>query len=388
MYPDNPPAPPEQFSHRDPASLAAMYTWAGSSAKLATYLNSVGYEITASALNQWRVRLGIPVQNPHYRGRGADPLAPAPPQPEPDRTLDADELLWYLQNRTVLEPPPPAVSASGRKYATALVAADLHFPYQHRGAFEVFLGLIADTQPEEVVLAGDIFDWPQLGRYIKKPSEVRALQDELDVCRGEVLARVNTAAPRATKRFLVGNHEHGRWQRYLWDKAPALASLRCLDMEALLGLSEMGWVFQNYEWWPTDALCVTHGWRHTNQIGGGSAASARKQFLDMGCSGVSFHTHHLGSYFRQDRSGYYCWVEGGCLCDWRKMQEAGVTTRTTPTRPEDWHLGCVRIHYHPGGSAFRLELIPILEDEDGRTFCIADGHQIEWHESRETAEIV
>lgn len=357
----DPPVPVSEFDHRDGEHLRLMYEWAGSDAKLSNWLERQGLTLAESTIGKWRRKLGVTIT------------------PGVIKTEDSGdairELTAYLESRSVPTCPPPSSSKSSRKYATALIGSDLHFPYHHRGAFEVFLKLAAEMQPDELVLAGDIFDWPQISKYLRKPSENRPLQDDLDACRQDILAPLNAAAPDATKRLLLGNHEHGRWQRYLWDRAPAISSLNCLTLESLIGLAEMGWVYQEHEWWPTDALCVTHGWRHTNQLGGGSAASARKQFLDMGCSGASGHTHRLGSYFRQDRSGYYTWCEIGCLCDWRMMQAAGVTSSSTPTRPEDWHTGCLRLHYHPGGSSFRLELLPILTD-GGRTFCIVDGEEI------------
>lgn len=384
-YPDDPPVPARAFDYHDPADLSAMYQWAGSAGRLAAWLRTQGIHVAESTINNWLRRYGVPTANPAYAARrNARPVVvgtPTPAKPcelrqmETEEDHSLDRLLEWLERRTVPTCPPPSPSQGGRQYATALVASDLHFPYHHRSAFQVFLRLAATIRPDELVLAGDVFDWPQISKYLSKPSENRPLQDDLDACRAEILAPINAAAPQATKRLLLGNHEHGRWQKYLWERVPALASLRALDLEALLGLAEMGWHYQEHEWWPTDSLCITHGWRHTNQLGGGSAASARKQFLDMGCSGASGHTHRLGSYFRQDRSGYYTWVEMGCLCDWRAMQAAGITSSSTPTRPEDWHLGCLRLHYHPGGSAFRLELLPILTDGD-HTFCIVDGEEV------------
>jgi hypothetical protein len=146
-------------------------------------------------------------------------------------------------------------------------------------------------------------------------------------------------------------------------------------MEAVLGLTEMGWIWQPYEYWPTDQLCVYHGDRHTSMLGGGSAMSARKESIDMGVSTVTGHTHHAGAFFRQDRAGYRVSYEIGMLADWRKMQAAHVTTRRTPTKCEDWHLACALIRYRPQHSAFRVELIPIVDDGH-RTFCIWQDSEV------------
>ena len=229
----------------------------------------------------------------------------------------------------------------------------------------MFLGLADALKPDEVVLNGDVFDFAQIGKYVRDPAAYIPLQTDIDQCREKVLSRI----PGRVKRFIVGNHEEGRWQNYLFTRCPELASLRGLTMEAVLGLTELGWIWQPYEYWVTDQLIVFHGDRHTNAMGGGSAMSARKEMLDMGCSGITGHTHHAGAFFRQDRTGYRVWYEIGGLMDWKKMQAAHVTTKRTPVKAEDWHLCAALVRYRPGHSAFRVELIPIVDDGK-RTFCI------------------
>jgi hypothetical protein len=292
------------------------------------------------------------------------------------KEADIAALIDYLTSRAVPSPPPPRASRTLDGMARCLVASDLHYPHHHEGAWEVFLSLIELIQPEEIVLDGDIFDFAQIGRYAKDPTKQRLLQDDIDACRRDILSRITLVGGKDTVyRFIVGNHEHSRWTHYLWDRCPELASLRCLSMEAVLGLAELGWYWQPYEHWVTDALIIYHGDRHTNTLGGGSAMSARKEMIDMGCSGITGHTHRAGAFFRQDRLGYRVWYEIGCLCDWRKMQAAGVTTRNTPTKPEDWHLACALVYYEPGKSEFHVDLIPIL-DNGRQTWAIYQGQRV------------
>lgn len=299
------------------------------------------------------------------------------PPPEDTPEVDPDSaaaLLAYLKRRRVPDAPGPTAASNPGDYATCLIGSDLHFPHHHEGAFEVFLGLAESIQPTEIVMAGDAFDFAQLGKYVRDPAHYVPLQQDIDLCR-ELLSRITAAAPRAVRRFIVGNHEEGRWKNYLWSRCPELSSLRCLTMEAVLGLTEMGWIWQPYEYWVTDALIVYHGDRHTSCLGGGSAMSARKEQLDMGVSTITGHTHHAGAFFRHDRAGYRVSYELGCLCDERKMQEAGVTARRTPTKTHDWHLACALVRYRPGHSAFRVELLPIVDD-GRRTFCIYQDAEI------------
>lgn len=302
-----------------------------------------------------------------------DKFAAAGEPPEPPDS--AGELLEYLRSRVVPDAPGPTAAVKAGEYATCLIGSDLHFPHHHEGAFEVFLGLAGRIQPTEIVINGDCFDFAQLGKYVKDPNHYTPLQGDIDLCRERILARIKAASPQSVRRFIVGNHEEGRWKNYIFTRCPDLASLRCLTMEAVLGLTEMGWVWQPYEYWVTDSLIIYHGDRHTSYLGGGSAMSARKESIDMGVSTVTGHTHHAGAFFRHDRAGYRVSYEIGCLCDERKMQEAGVTSRRTPTKTHDWHNSCALIRYRPGHSAFRVELIPIIAD-DQRTFSIWQDEEI------------
>ena len=296
-------------------------------------------------------------------------------QKESDKTDYAKALLEYFATRTVPDAPPSTAASRPGEYATCLVCSDLHFPHQHEGAFEVFLALIDRICPTEIVIDGDAFDFSQIGRYVKDPSAFIPIQTDIDACRERVLARIVAASPSSVRRFIVGNHEEGRWRNYLFTRCPEISSLRCLTMEAVLGLTEMGWIWQPWEYWVTDQLIIYHGDRHTSALGGGSAMSARKESIDMGCSTITGHTHHAGAFFRHDRTGYRVSYEIGCLCDEARMQAAGVTTRRTPTKPHDWHHACALVRYRPGHSAFRVELIPIVDD-GGRTFCIWGDEEI------------
>lgn len=369
----------QALPYDDPQALRALVETYKAYGATARHLQSLGYGVSGSTIRNRCIEFGIPIQDPGYRRR-SEKLKRAPETPA-DIGAAADEgpdtlveLLEWFESRTVPDAPPPTAAANPADYATCLVGSDLHFPHQHDGALEVFLGLADIIKPTEIAVPGDAFDFAQIGRYVRNPNREHKLQDDIDQCRA-LLARIEVASPHSVRRFMVGNHEEGRWNNYLFTRAPELASLRCLTMEAVLGLTEMGWAWQPYEYWPTDSLCVYHGDRHTSALGGGSAMSARKESIDMGVSTVTGHTHHAGAFFRQDRAGYRVSYEIGCLCDWRKMQAAGVTTRRTPTKTEDWHNACALIRYRPGHSAFRVELIPIVDD-GRRTFAIWQDSEI------------
>jgi len=172
----------------------------------------------------------------------------------------ARELLDYLKTRPAPTGRPSRAAPTERRYVREIIGCDLHAPLHHEAAWEVFLATCERLQPEGVTLDGDVLDLNMVSRFVKRPRAVRQLQADLDWARENVFARVNAAAPDATKTFVLGNHEGPRWERYLWERCPEIAELRCLEMEALLGLTELGWHYEpdGYDLIP-DVLTVQHG---------------------------------------------------------------------------------------------------------------------------------
>lgn len=371
-----PPISAEEFDYTNPGQLRAMLFWAGSGRKLELWCKKHGIEVTASRLNYYRELYGIPIPDPRYRRRSERmQQAPAIPSPPSDSTA-AQELLEYLKNRTVPTGRPPVTKPTDGRYVREMIGFDLHAPLHHEAAWELFLAVIDKVKPEGVTLGGDVLDLAQISRFVKKPSAMRQLQTDLDWAREHVFARINAVAPDATRTMVLGNHEGERWERYLWERCPEIAELRCLRMEVLLGLDELGWQFEpdGYELIP-GVFVIEHGDRHTNALGGGSAMSARKEMIDQGISGCSGHTHRLGAFWRLDNAGYRVWYEGGCLCDQFKMREHRVTTRKRGRKLEDWHLGFLIVYYSSQGQSFFVEAVPILQNKR-RTFCIVQGEEV------------
>jgi hypothetical protein len=358
---------------KDRDKLAELYVRLGSTARVASYFQQQGLQVSSGTINNWRIKFSIPIANESYATRDDKSYDIEPI--EPTENTSFRELLDYLRNRPVPIGRGSRVKPSKGKYATELVGCDLHAPFHHEGAWEVFLAAAEKLQPDGVTLNGDTLDLNQLSRFTKKPTAIRQVQADLDWARENVFARVNAVAPLARRTCVLGNHEYERWLRYLYERVPELATLRALDLEGLLGLTEMGWRYEPDGYDLIDGFDVEHGDRHTSMIGGGSAMSARKEMIDTGTSGVTGHTHHLGMFWRNDNAGYRVRLEGGCLCDQDKMREAFVTARKRGRKREDWHLGFAIVYYHPDGEAFSIEPVSII-DNGRRTFAVVAGEEI------------
>ena len=315
--------------------------------------------VPARTLNDWKLK--------HFEDM--------PGEDEPVDDACITDLAMYLTSRSLPDPREMVeATKDAGNLASAVILSDLHCPYQHDAAVTVALNMIYRWQPNLVILNGDYLDLEELSTFAKRPNPTSSLQERLDEAR-QLLADIKAAAATGEVIYVPGNHEKGRIDRYLWTVAPALASLRCLTLEALLGLAELGIGYAPDGLELTPELFITHGDRFTNVLGGGSGMSARKEGLDFGCSTVTGHTHKGGLVFRNDRRGYRANAEGFCLCDRESMAEAGVVKTSTAGKLPDWHLGFTRVDYHTHGEAFNIEPVHIIQGRN-RTFAIVHGEEV------------
>lgn len=222
--------------------------------------------------------------------------------------------------------------------------SDIHIPFQDDTAVNAALRLIKLIKPREVFLNGDILDCYQLSRFSIDPERLLGIQDDLDTLT-EFLSALREAAPEAHIVFTEGNHEE-RIVKYLRNN-PEISNLRSLTPENMLGLSAF-----NIQWVPSlqthtyKGTIVTHGSIVRKQ----SAYSARGQLEKYGISGVSGHTHRLGTHWRTDLRGTYYWLETGCLCSLKSEYIIGVP---------DWQQGLAVGTYLDGN--FSITTYPITD---------------------------
>lgn len=207
-----------------------------------------------------------------------------------------------------------------------LVGSDFHSEDTDAFALSVFLDVAKRTQPEYVVLNGDVFDFPNVSRWSSNPNKLLQLQDEIDWTRNNILEPVRKAAPDADITLVIGNHEF-RLCRFLADCAPALASLRSLSFNNLFGLDELEInlvhnesllapaskdqkraFMQNWRVYD-DCFVVTHG------TACGATAGA-KELSKWQMSGTSGHVHRP-SFTSQPtlNNPHACWMVTGMMAE-------------------------------------------------------------------------
>ncbi len=228
---------------------------------------------------------------------------------------------------------------------TMLVLQDFHYPYQDQRIIREVELFAKEFSPDIITYPGDVIDCYLLSKFDKNPERADHLQAEFDMS-ANMFKRQREYCPNARMIFESGNHED-RLRRYLWSKAPALASLRCLKIEELMGLNTNG-----VECIEKDEGILFNGnfiVTHAEIIRAHSGWTAKGMSDKHGGSGIHGHSHRLGSYYKTNRSGMYGWYENGCLCNLHPDYMVHP----------NWQPGFSVVTFTNGGR-FWVEQIPII----------------------------
>lgn len=247
------------------------------------------------------------------RSPEAPPLAPDPEMVSPD-------IIHSVVRPLAVEMPPPVRATIPRDgFVTAVVYTDTHLPHGDARALRIVAQITSELQPSLIANLGDLLDCYLLSTYQKDPSRLDSLQTEIDAAR-QHLATMRLLSPKSRFVLLEGNHED-RLRRVLWNldgPARTLAHLtafqQALTWPSLLGLNELG-----IEFFSTDQQAVRNilpGFilKHGNKVRAHSAFTAKAEMERYARSGLSGHTHRVGSFCITTDVGDEEWHELGCTC--------------------------------------------------------------------------
>ncbi len=201
---------------------------------------------------------------------------------------------------------------------TSVHYGDIHFPHHDPRALEIRNKILDFLDPSIVVDHGDTLDCESISKYPKDPHKRISLADEI-LMASKDLGEVHAITPNAAHIWFEGNHED-RLKRILWKAADdrSLGDVLTLDGISahlewgnLLGISSLGWEAFSYPKHKLlfDKVMLIHG----NTVRTQSAYSARAEHDRYGKSGLSGHTHRMGSYYHRDYNGIHSWNELGLL---------------------------------------------------------------------------
>jgi len=119
--------------------------------------------------------------------------------------------------------------------------------------------------------------------------------------------------------------------------------MRNLELSRLLHLDALDINFYGVEGFRRHGLRFKHG----DLVRAKSGYTARAEMEKHRCSGISGHTHRLGSAKHTDKEGVTTeWWEAGHLCDVDKAEY---------TKNPDWQAGMLKIHVSQDG----FKVIPL-----------------------------
>lgn len=126
------------------------------------------------------------------------------------------------------------------RFKTILVCSDLHDVEIDLFYLRVLIDTAKRVQPDVIVLAGDIFDLPEFGKYGVDPREWNVV-GRIKFAHEKILGPLREACPNTQIDFIEGNHE-ARMLRQLADATPALravlSDLHGFTIAKLLGLDK------------------------------------------------------------------------------------------------------------------------------------------------------
>ena len=225
--------------------------------------------------------------------------------------------------RPVVSAIAPVVCSKpvGDGLQTCLVGADGHVgyrkngslvPFHNRRAVHAFLQVAAFIQPDQIVLAGDWTDAPELSdKYLRDPDMVGVLQPA--IAEGHwIRHQLRLLCPSSKIYEMCGNHED-RLRKYLVARAPSVYGLRAANCEvaalswaALLDLPGLGieWMdgYPDNQLWLADHAMVYHGDVVSN-VPGGTARKVLEKYEDVKTVFGHIHRRERANQTRRRRDG-------------------------------------------------------------------------------------
>lgn len=240
----------------------------------------------------------------------------------------------------------PSASRPGKASAgeteTTIVIADPHFPYQNVVAWDCALGIVADVQPNRIVIDGDFLDLESLSRHPKSRPDLAKLGAEF-YAGNLALDSLQEASPSSDIVYLEGNHEH-RASRYA-NEYGQLDGILSVPVSLFLEpksdyhretsqLRGIRWVPLRMQPFAIGNVRYLHGVSETKYHAAFHAEALgprnSERFL------ISAHMHGWQSF--ASASGFVAYS-----CPWLGEESQAVFQSYVKGRPRPWHLGVLLV---------------------------------------------
>ena len=193
------------------------------------------------------------------------------------------------------------------KVSTTVCISDMHIPNQDEKTCENVFNCIEEIQPQNLVLLGDIIDCYWDSKFIKNPKNTIFLQDEADTFY-KIFSKLRRRIQNTNIYYILGNHEDRLFKNQC--EHPQYMGLRALEPKELLKFDKL-----NIECLKNKLVLNNFIFYHGDKVRSNASYSAKAEFEGFQMnSGISGHTHRLGSYYHTCDNNTEVWFENGCLC--------------------------------------------------------------------------
>lgn len=238
-----------------------------------------------------------------------------------------------------------------------LVLSDLHSVFIDHKAWQCTLAMIKDNKFDEIVLNGDVLDFPFLSRFDKKLFDIPILNNyseifEIEFAKEFILKPLREVAGDTPIIYRLGNHEERLTEGKYSQTADRIAKLfkyyNTSELNQMLDLDKLNIIYdpskcRNY----FDNFDIVHG------LSLAKTAPRNNIQLYMS-SGTSGDSHRLNSTYIKNKKNNYVWVESGCLRtldDVEYLRTANIA---------DWMQGFVTVVFDKDSEYFYVKTHPIV----------------------------
>jgi hypothetical protein len=234
--------------------------------------------------------------------------------------------------------------------------------------------VLKDNKFDEVMINGDVCDFPYISRHPKKLYPEGILKDyteigEIEYTKEQILQPLRLST-NAKIRVRLGNHDERITKPQLLSEKQ-LAKLAVMyknynttDYDKMLGLNTDDFIYDDstvYTYF--DMFDVTHGL----SLAKNAPEMNIREYMSSGASG---HTHRLHAYYKTNRKKPYVWVELGHT----RIQEE-VEYFPTGKIP-DWQQGFAVVNFTDfKNPRFYLETVSIIESRCYYNGVVYDGNK-------------
>jgi len=270
-------------------------------------------------------------------------------------------------------PKPKKAKRAKGEPQKVIVLSDQHAPFHHKANHRLLCAFLEDEQPDRIICAGDLLDFPDISRHRTIPGDrFDATVNECLQAGYELLADYRDAAPSAQIDLIPGNHDVRLAHKVidqaerLWDIRAAGDDVPALSLQKLLHLERLHINYVDEADWKrakvqiNSRLTVRHG--HSTKKHPGPTL-----LQNLSGSTIQGHSHRASSYYSTahgpDGPEFRVAAETGCLCE----IEDGLGYATEA----DWQPGFLRVL--TWGEDFLISNCMFLTDPD--RLLIPDGRR-------------